>query len=48
MIKILGSVLIFIGLVFTFNFWRTSKFDLFLLQLLLGPTFIGLGLQLIK
>ncbi|MEM5829826.1 MAG: hypothetical protein QW040_03830 [Candidatus Aenigmatarchaeota archaeon] len=46
--KAFGAILIFLGLLFTFNCGRVENYSSFLLQLLLGPTFIGLGLQLIK
>ncbi|MEM5869783.1 MAG: hypothetical protein QXR09_01300 [Candidatus Aenigmatarchaeota archaeon] len=46
--KVLGAVLIFLGLVFTFNCGRVEDYDSFLVQLLLGPIFLGLGIQLIK
>ncbi|MEM5879237.1 MAG: hypothetical protein QXU74_01965 [Candidatus Aenigmatarchaeota archaeon] len=46
--KELGAILIFLGLVFTFNCGQVKDYNSFLLQLLLGPTFIGLGIQLIK
>jgi hypothetical protein len=48
MLKAIGALLIFLGLVFTFNFSRVKDYNSFLLQLMLGPIFIGLGLQLIK
>jgi len=48
MFKELGAILIFVGLIFTFNCWRVGNFNSFLSQLLFGPVLIGLGLQLIK
>jgi len=48
MIKALGALLIFIGLVFSFNCWRVGDLNSFTFQLIFGPVFLGLGLQLIK
>jgi|GEM_PF-2904235 len=48
MLKVLGAILIFLGLVFTFNFSRVKDYNSFLVQLMLGPIFLGLGIQLIK
>jgi len=44
----LGAVLIFFGLLFTFSCWFSKSYEAFLFQIMLGPVFIGLGLQLIK
>lgn len=46
--KEIGAILLFLGLVLTFNSFRSKGYNAFLTQLMLGPTFIGLGLQLIK
>jgi hypothetical protein len=48
MLKALGAMLIFFGLVFTFNCGRVENYSSFLLQIMLGPIFIGLGLQLLN
>jgi hypothetical protein len=48
MIKAVGALFIFLGLVFTFNFSRVKDYNSFLIQLMLGPIFLGLGIQLIK
>jgi hypothetical protein len=48
MLKALGALLIFLGLVFTFNFSRVEDYNSFLLQLMLGPIFLGLGIQLLN
>lgn len=48
MIRAIGAVLIFLGLVFTLNCWRAEILNSFLLQLMIGPVFIALGFQLIK
>ncbi|MEM5836718.1 MAG: hypothetical protein QW451_00755 [Candidatus Aenigmatarchaeota archaeon] len=46
--KEVGAILIFLGLALTFNSFRCKGYNEFLIQLMLGPTFLGLGLQLIK
>lgn len=49
MMKVVGSVLIIIGVIFTlFGAWSVTRIDLFLVEIVFGPIFIYTGLQLLK
>ena len=49
MLREIGAVLTILGLLFlVMGMWRVTKPNMFLFQVLFGPIFIYLGLQLLK
>jgi len=48
MLKPLGAILLTLGLIFSFTCWAAKRYDIFLIQILLGPVMIAAGWQLLK
>jgi hypothetical protein len=46
--KELGAVLIFVGMMFLLTCWKCKNMTLLLGELVLGPIFISIGWQLLK
>jgi hypothetical protein len=48
MLKPLGMILLILGLIFSFTCGITKKYEIFLIQILLGPALIAAGWQMLK
>jgi hypothetical protein len=48
MLKEIGAVLIFVGMMFLLTCWNCKSMTLLLGELILGPIFISLGWQLLQ
>jgi uncharacterized membrane protein HdeD (DUF308 family) len=48
MLKALGAVLFILGLIFSLTCWASKKYEMLLIQILLGPVFIAAGWQMMK
>lgn len=46
--KIVGMILFMVGSILLFSLYRTGRHDIFLMDLLMGPTFIYIGLKMLN